>query len=89
MYKGGENVELGKFKTKGFEECAMLCSGHPTCQFWAFDGIPIGQFDGKCYLTSTEPSQKPSMPKARSGSRLCGRSESFTQSQGEFENNEL
>ena len=85
MYKGGEEVELGKFNTKGFEECAMLCSGSSACQFWAFDGS--GTSGGKCKLTSTEPLEKLSVPNAHSGSRLCGRVENFTQSQGKFKDN--
>ena len=76
MYKGG--VKDGTFITRGVEECAMLCSGSPACQFWAFDGLQ------SCQLTSTEPLEKLSKPNAHSGSRLCGRFESFTQSQGEF-----
>ena len=90
MYKGGEEVDLGKFNTAfntGAEECAMLCSGHPTCQFWAF--VPRNGSFGTCKLTSTQPSQKQSMQKAHSGSRLCGRVEDFTQSQGKFKDHAL
>ena len=88
MYKGG--AQLGLFLTKDVEECAILCSGSPACKFWVFDasdGQSQNSKFGNCELTSTEPLEKLSKPKAHSGSRLCGRFESFTHSQGKFKDN--
>ena len=68
-YNGGGPVlspDLSKFNDiLSYYECALLCAGSSTCQFWAFD-------HGDCELSSTEPSEKQRKSNATSGPRICG-----------------
>ena len=68
-YDGGGAVlspDLAKFNDiLSYYECALLCAGSSTCQFWAF-------YHGDCELTSTEPLAKLGESSATSGPRICG-----------------
>ena len=77
QYGGGTKVPsqtLDDFEGHGSLECAILCAGSSSCQFWRFDSDI-----GNCELTSSEPISSSQSESATSGTRICGRSETFAQ----------
>ena len=60
-------------EVKGPIECALFCAGSPSCLFWMYE-------NGDCELMSSEPDgERPQQSGVISGSRICGRSETFSQ----------
>ena len=61
---------------RDYVECALFCAGSSSCQFWTYDSDLQS-----CELRSSEPTQKNTPPASTftSGTRICGRSETFSQ----------
>ena len=77
-YQGGTNVVSPALEAlaevKGPIECALFCAGSSSCLFWMYE-------NGDCELTSSEPDgERPQQSGVTFGSRICGRSETFSQS---------
>ena len=82
QYLGGTTLPSSTLDEgiKDSVECALFCAGSSSCQFWTHDS----DYES-CELRSSEPTQKNTLPASgfTSGTRICGRSETFSQGRKE------